>query len=94
MLEQRRALARALSLDEADLLEGAPIRTGSAGVLFLYVPLRSAEAVDRATLDVRALLDCFDDPGGAGVRALEQRPRIGGSAQVSYRTVRATDACP
>jgi trans-2,3-dihydro-3-hydroxyanthranilate isomerase len=67
VLEQRRSLARALGLGEADLLEGAPIRTGSAGVLFLYVPLRSAEAVDRAALDVTALLDCYEEAGGASV---------------------------
>ena len=40
VLENRGALARALGLEEADLLPGAPIRPGSTGNTFLFVPLR------------------------------------------------------
>jgi len=52
----RAAFARALGLAESDLLAGAPICTGSTGNTFLYVPLRDRDAVDRARLDVPALL--------------------------------------
>jgi trans-2,3-dihydro-3-hydroxyanthranilate isomerase len=65
-LENRDAVARALGLSEADLWPGAPIQPGSTGSKFLFVPLRDRTAVDRASLDVRALLDAMGD-----------RPRIG-----------------
>jgi len=65
-LENRAAIARALGLAEADLRPGAPVRPGSTGAKFLYVPLRDAAAVDRAALDVPALL-----------QAMGERPRLG-----------------
>lgn len=58
-LENRDAVARALGLEEADLLPGAPIQPGSTGNKFLFVPLRDKGAVDRAVLDVRAFLDAM-----------------------------------
>lgn len=48
-------IAAALGLSEADLLPDQPIRTGSTGVRFLYVPLVSPEAVDRAIANTREL---------------------------------------
>jgi trans-2,3-dihydro-3-hydroxyanthranilate isomerase len=65
-LDNRDAVARALALAEADLLPGAPIRPGSTGNPFLFVPLRDRETVDRAVLDVRGMLDAMSD-----------RPRMG-----------------
>lgn len=47
---RRAEIAAMLSLDEADLLDGVPIEVGSAGVPFLYVPLRSLDAARRAVL--------------------------------------------
>lgn len=61
VLENRGALARALGLEEGDLLPGAPIRPGSTGNTFLFVPLRDRLAVDRAVLDVPALLGAMGD---------------------------------
>ena len=58
-LENRDAVARALGLEVADLLPGAPIQPGSTGNKFLLVPLREKAAVDRAVLDVRALLEAM-----------------------------------
>ena len=55
-LSDRAGFARALSLAESDLLAGQPIRTGSTGNTFLYIPLRDRAGVDRASLDVPALL--------------------------------------
>ncbi|MEO0563035.1 MAG: PhzF family phenazine biosynthesis protein, partial [Chloroflexota bacterium] len=46
----RAAIAELLSLDEADLLDGYPVQMLSAGVPFVYVPLASRDAVDRASL--------------------------------------------
>src|ERR1051325_7756442 len=53
-IHARAAIARALSLDESDLLPGAPIQTASTGLSFLFVSVRNRDAVDRAVLDARA----------------------------------------
>ena len=51
----RAGVAAALGLGEDDLRVGAPVRVGSTGSPFLYVPLRDRDAVDRAELDVAAM---------------------------------------
>ena len=66
-LSNRAGFARALGLAEADLLAGAPICTGSTGNPFLYIPLRDREAVDRARLDVPALLAAQGEGPNVGV---------------------------
>jgi trans-2,3-dihydro-3-hydroxyanthranilate isomerase len=58
-VDNRAGIAQALSLTEADLLLGKPIRTGSTGVRFLYVPLKDPEAVDRAQADTRAVAHAY-----------------------------------
>ena len=65
-LENRAAVAEALGLSSGDLLDGAPVRPGSTGSTFLFVPLRDRETVDRAKLDVPRLL-----------AAMGERPRMG-----------------
>jgi trans-2,3-dihydro-3-hydroxyanthranilate isomerase len=65
-LENREAVARALGLTGADLWPAAPIQPGSTGNKFLFVPLRDKATVDRAVLDVRAVLE-----------AMGERPRMG-----------------
>jgi PhzF family phenazine biosynthesis protein len=52
-LPNRAAFAAALHLAEADLLPDQPVRTGSTGIPFLFIPLRTPEAVDRAEPDMR-----------------------------------------
>ncbi|HUG36126.1 MAG TPA: PhzF family phenazine biosynthesis protein [Candidatus Limnocylindrales bacterium] len=64
---ERPAFAAALGLDVADLLPGAPIRPGSTGNTFLYVPLRDRATVDRAALDVPRLLTAIGDGPRMGV---------------------------
>jgi len=54
-VSDRAGVAAALGLEPATLHPSAPIRVGSTGRPFLYVPLRDRETVDRATLDVPAL---------------------------------------
>jgi trans-2,3-dihydro-3-hydroxyanthranilate isomerase len=66
-LGNRDAVARALRLTEADLWPGAPIQAGSTGNKVLFVPLRDRPAVDRAALDVPALLDAMGDRPHVGV---------------------------
>ncbi len=66
-LMERDALALALRLSPADLLDAAPIVVGSTGSPFLYVPLRDRGAVDRAELDVPALRAIFADESAVGV---------------------------
>jgi trans-2,3-dihydro-3-hydroxyanthranilate isomerase len=75
----RAALAAALGLEEADLRPGAPIRSGSTGSTFLYVPLRDREAVDRAALDVPRLLAAMGEGPRMGVFvfAADPDPRAG-----------------
>lgn len=49
-------VARALGVSEADILDtGLPVQEVSCGVPFVYVPLRTREAVDRAMPDPRLL---------------------------------------
>jgi len=53
--QRRSAFAAALSLNEADLLPDQPVWIGSTGIPFLFIPLRTPEAVDAAVPDMRAL---------------------------------------
>jgi trans-2,3-dihydro-3-hydroxyanthranilate isomerase len=50
-VQERGAIAAALGLAEADLLENAPIQVGSTGLPFLYVPVQDATTVNRVTLN-------------------------------------------
>jgi trans-2,3-dihydro-3-hydroxyanthranilate isomerase len=54
-LANRAEIVDALGLAAADLLPDQPIRTGSTGASFLFVPLASPEVVDRATANTRDL---------------------------------------
>ena len=76
---KRAGFARALGLAESELLAGAPVCTGSTGNAFLYVPLRDREVVDRARLDVPALLAAQDEGPNVGVFvfAPDPDPRAG-----------------
>jgi trans-2,3-dihydro-3-hydroxyanthranilate isomerase len=64
-LADRAAVASALGLSESDLLPDKPVREGSTGLPFLYVPLRDSKTVDRAQIDGEALL-AIDGIGKAG----------------------------
>jgi len=66
-LANREGFARALGLAGSELLAGAPVRTGSTGSTFLYIPLRDREVVDRARLDVPALLAAQGEGPNLGV---------------------------
>lgn len=59
----RDAIASAVGLSAGDLAEGLPVEVASTGVPFVYLPLRSREAVDRAAPDLdlmRGLRDRHD----------------------------------
>ena len=73
-LTNRAGFARALGLAELDLLVGAPIRTGSTGNTFLYIPLRDRDAVDRARLDVPALMAAQGEGPNLGVFVFAPHP--------------------
>jgi len=66
-LADRAGVAGALGFAEADLLPGAPVCSGSTGSAFLYVPLRDRAVVDRASLDVRAILAVMGEGPKLGV---------------------------
>jgi len=78
-LPDRAGFARALGLEAADLLAGQPVRSGSTGSTFLYIPLRDRETVDRARLDVPALLAAQGEGPNLGVFvfAPDPDPRAG-----------------
>ncbi len=50
VLEDRQAAARMLGLETADLADDLPLEVVSCGLPFLYVPLASLAAVERASL--------------------------------------------
>ena len=62
-MTNREAVAQAIGLSAADLIEGLPIQTVSCGVPFLFVPIATRRAVDAIGIDRRALLRCFKDAG-------------------------------
>lgn len=57
-------LARALGVEEHDILDtGLPVQQLSSGVPFLFVPMATRSAVNRAQLDRAALLNFFEANG-------------------------------
>ena len=55
----RATLAGMIGLDADDIADDAPVELGSAGVPFLYVPVRSLDAVRRARGDAVAMTRWF-----------------------------------
>src|SRR5262249_21339949 len=51
LFENRGEVARSLGLTIDDLVAGLPVQIVSSGVPWVFVPLKSAEVVDRAELD-------------------------------------------
>ncbi|MCK9496012.1 MAG: PhzF family phenazine biosynthesis protein [Dehalococcoidia bacterium] len=51
----RAEVARAVGLDAGDLIEGVPVQVVSTGVPFVFLPIRTREAVDRAAPDLEAM---------------------------------------
>lgn len=68
------ACSAALGLTRDDVLSGAPVQMLSAGNPFLYVPLRTPEAVDRAALDARSLEAVAPGFAASGVFVFAPRP--------------------
>ncbi|HEX8146448.1 MAG TPA: PhzF family phenazine biosynthesis protein [Pyrinomonadaceae bacterium] len=62
-LDDRRAVAAMLSLEESDLAAGLPVEVVSCGVPFLYVPLRGLDAARRARPRVDLVERAADEHG-------------------------------
>ena len=62
-IRDRQALARAIGVEDSDLLRDRPAQVISCGVPFLFVPLTSRRAVDAISLDRRALTRCCAESG-------------------------------
>ena len=60
-------VVRALGLEPDDLCADRPVQIVSAGPPFLYVPIRSEAAVDRAIVDARAMRAVCGDAASTGV---------------------------
>jgi trans-2,3-dihydro-3-hydroxyanthranilate isomerase len=65
--DDRPGVAAALGLSAGDLYDGAPVQVVSAGNPFLYVALRDEAAVDRASLDARAIRALAGEVAASGV---------------------------
>ena len=57
------SFAAATGLEQSDFVPDVPIQRVSCGVPFLFVPLTTRDAVDRATVDRRAVARCCRDAG-------------------------------
>ncbi len=62
-IPDRASFAAAAGVAESDLVDGLPIEMVSCGVPFLFVPLKTPAAVDRAVVDRRALARCCREAG-------------------------------
>jgi len=62
-IPDRGSFAAAAGVEQSDLVEGLPIQMVSCGVPFLFVPLSTRDAVDRASVDRRAVARCCRDAG-------------------------------
>jgi trans-2,3-dihydro-3-hydroxyanthranilate isomerase len=82
-LQNREAVARALGLTLVDLWPDAPIQPGSTGNKFLFVPLRDKATVDRAVLDVRAMLEAMGERPRMGIFRSRSR-RLGGARLLAH----------
>lgn len=70
ILQEPEAAARALGLKSADLCTDLPIQLVSAGVEFLYLPVRSRDAVDSAVFDRLAFQRLFEEELGVAERGV------------------------
>jgi trans-2,3-dihydro-3-hydroxyanthranilate isomerase len=59
----RGPFAAAVGVEPADLVDGLPVQMVSCGVPFLFVPLSTRDAVDRACVDRRAMARCCQEAG-------------------------------
>lgn len=89
----RRAMADALGLAEADLMPGAPIQWGSTGSVFLYAPLRDRNAVDRAVPDTAKLLR-LPDAQSMGIFVFSPDPDPGAGRVYSRMFAAHTSGIP
>ncbi|MBV9583126.1 MAG: PhzF family phenazine biosynthesis protein [Chloroflexi bacterium] len=79
----RGLVAEALGLVESDLLPDQPICSGTTGVSFLYVPLRTPQIVDRVRANLSALPDDVFDGERSGVFVFAPDPGRGAASVYS-----------
>jgi trans-2,3-dihydro-3-hydroxyanthranilate isomerase len=73
-------LAGLVGLAAEDLVAELPVEFGSAGVEFLYLPIRSLAAVQRASADPAALRAFFADHGHPAIYLFSTEAEESGSA--------------
>lgn len=66
-IPDRDALATAIGVTVADLVEHLPVQVVSCGVPFTFVPLTTRAAVDAVEIERRALERCYSGPGAGEV---------------------------
>ncbi len=62
-IADRAAFTAAVGVDEHELVDELPLEVITCGVPYLFVPLTSREAVDRVSIERRALSRCYKDAG-------------------------------
>jgi trans-2,3-dihydro-3-hydroxyanthranilate isomerase len=63
VITDRAAFAAAVGVEAHELVDGLPLEVITCGVPYLFVPLTSREAVDRVSIERRALSRCYRDAG-------------------------------
>jgi len=63
VVADREAIAAAVGISPADLLDGLPVQSVSCGVPFLFVPVATRAGVDAVAIDRRALARCCQAAG-------------------------------
>jgi len=63
IVRDRQALASAIGVSEPDLVDGLPAQVVSCGVPFVFVALRSREAIDAVSIDRKTLARCYRESG-------------------------------
>jgi trans-2,3-dihydro-3-hydroxyanthranilate isomerase len=81
-IDAREAVAAAIGLETGDLARDLPIQQVSTGLPFLFVPLRTRDAVDRASSDVSAFRRLKSAGVDLGIFLFAVLPR--GSAETAY----------
>ena len=90
-IANRAALAAAVGIAAADLVDGLPVQEVSCGVPFLFVPIRTRAAVDAVVVDARAMAKCCADAGLPNLPTFFFSSERGGGGETLYSRMLAPE---